>query len=205
MGFYLVPIASEGFNNFRYTYLRTGGQQLMQGDNTDVYRQISDTEFIYVNSFNTETKTAYNFSLENFEKEKLTYKITAARIQWNPKEKNYTLFEYTKRTVGPMGDKIEKVPEKKMKFKFEMSDAWGDDYTIVNTQADYMAYDPHKLSMEKVESAFTPEDRMGALELQNLSVFDGRNLLIHQLSSLGRLEAREERTVAALLGVEDKK
>ena len=56
MGFYLVPVASEGFNNFRYTYLRTGGKQLMQGDNTDVYRQISDTEFIYVNSFNTETK-----------------------------------------------------------------------------------------------------------------------------------------------------
>ena len=122
MGFYLVPIASEGFNNFRYTYLRTGGQQLMQGDNTDVYRQISDTEFIYVNSFNNETKTAYNFSLENFDKEKLTYKITAARIQWNPKEKNYTLFEYTKRTVGPMGDKIEKVPEKKMKFKFDLED-----------------------------------------------------------------------------------
>ena len=33
-----------------------------------------------------------------------------------------------------------------------------------------MAYDPHKLSMEKVASAFSPEDRMGALELQNLSV-----------------------------------
>ena len=122
MGFYLVPIASEGFNNFRYTYLRTGGQQLMQGDNTDVYRQISDTEFIYVNSFNTDTKTAYNFSLENCDKEKLTYKITASRIQWNPKENNYTLFEYTKRTVGPLGDKIEKAPEKKMKFKFDLED-----------------------------------------------------------------------------------
>jgi len=79
----------------------------------------------------------------------------------------------------------------------------GEDYTIVDTRADYMSYDPHKLSMEKVESAFTSEDRMGALEMQNLSVFDGRNLLIHQLSSLGRLEAREEKTVAALLGVKE--
>jgi lipopolysaccharide export system permease protein len=122
MGFYLVPIASEGFNNFRYTYLRSGGQQLMQGDNTDVYRQISDTEFIYVNSFNTETKTAFNFSLEKCNNEKLDYKITASRIQWNPKEKNYTLFEYTKRTVGPLGDIIEKAPEKKMKFKFDLED-----------------------------------------------------------------------------------
>ena len=81
----------------------------------------------------------------------------------------------------------------------------GEDYTILDTSAEYMSYDPHKLSMEKVESAFTPEDRMGALELQNLSVFDGRNLLVHQLSSLGRLEAREEKTVAALLGVKEEK
>jgi lipopolysaccharide export system permease protein len=122
MGFYLVPIASEGFNNFRYTYLRNGGKQLMQGDNTDVYRQISDTEFIYVNSFNTETKTAYNFSLEKCTHEKLEYKITASRIQWNPKEKNYTLFDYTKRTLGLLDDKIEKAPEKKMKFAFDLED-----------------------------------------------------------------------------------
>jgi lipopolysaccharide export system permease protein len=33
----------------------------MRGDNTDVYRQISDNEFIYVNSFNTESKTAFKF------------------------------------------------------------------------------------------------------------------------------------------------
>ncbi|HEX9152518.1 MAG TPA: LptF/LptG family permease, partial [Flavobacterium sp.] len=53
MGFFVVPAASEGFNNFRYTYLKTGGKEAMRGDDTDVYRQISDTEFIYVNSFNT--------------------------------------------------------------------------------------------------------------------------------------------------------
>lgn len=122
MGFFIVPVASEGFNNFRYTYLKSGGKEAMRGDNTDVYRQVSDNEFIYVNSFNNESKTAYNFSLERFNKEKLQYKITASRIQWNPKEKNYTLFDFTKRTVGTLGDKIEKAPEKKMKFGFELED-----------------------------------------------------------------------------------
>ena len=122
MGFFIVPRSSERFNNFRYTYLRGDGKQLMRGDNTDVYRQISDDEFIYVNSFNTETKMAFNFSLEKCNQEKLDYKITATRIQWNPKEKNYTLFDYTKRTVGPLGDKIEKASEKKMKFKFDLED-----------------------------------------------------------------------------------
>ncbi len=75
----------------------------------------------------------------------------------------------------------------------------GDDYSLCDTKADYMAYDPHKLSMEKVESAFTPEDRMGALEMQNLSVFDGRALLVHQLSAMGQLQGAQEKNVAELL------
>ncbi|TRX35224.1 LptF/LptG family permease [Flavobacterium restrictum] len=122
MGFYVVPVSSEGFNNFRYTYLRNGGKELMHGDNADVYRQISDTEFIYVNSYNSDSKMAFNFSLEKFKKEQLQYKITATRIKWNPKEKNYTLYDYTKRTLGEMGDVIEKAPEKKVKFSFDLED-----------------------------------------------------------------------------------
>lgn len=122
MGFFIVPASSEGFNSFRYTYLRNDGKQAMMGDNTDVYRQISDDEFIYVNSFNTESKTAFNFSLEKFKEEKLVHKITASRIKWNPKDSTYTLYDYTKRTVGKLGDKIEKVPEKKAKFIFDLED-----------------------------------------------------------------------------------
>ena len=59
----------------------------------------------------------------------------------------------------------------------------GDDYTIFSTSAPHMAYDPHKLSMEKVESLFSPEDRMGALEMQNLSVLDTRDFLIAHLDA----------------------
>ena len=122
MGFFIVPKASDGFNNFRYTYLRGGGKQAMRGDNTDVFRQISDSEFIYVNSFNTETKTAYNFSYEKFKGDQLSYKISASRIQWNPKSKNYTMYDYVKRTVGELGDKIEKADQKDAKFSFDLAD-----------------------------------------------------------------------------------
>ncbi|MBI5512973.1 MAG: argininosuccinate synthase [Deltaproteobacteria bacterium] len=65
----------------------------------------------------------------------------------------------------------------------------GEDYTLLDTRAVHMAYDPHKLSMEKVQSAFTPEDRIGALELQNLSVQDNRALLMHHLRSVAGLGA----------------
>ena len=122
MGFFIVPKSSEGFNNFRYTYLKTGGKAMMRGDDTDVYRQISEDEFIYVNSFNTESKTAFNFSLEKFKKDKLVYKISASRIKWNPKDSSYTLFDYNKRKVGEFGDIIESSAKKDTIFKFDLED-----------------------------------------------------------------------------------
>jgi argininosuccinate synthase len=57
----------------------------------------------------------------------------------------------------------------------------GDDYTIVSTEATLSAYDPDKLSMEKTASAFAPEDRIGALEMQTLAVADNRNMLFGYL------------------------
>ncbi len=121
MGFFLVPKASEGFKTFRYMYLIGNGREEMR-DNTDVYRQISDDEFIYVSNFNALSQTAFNFSLEKFKGDQLEYKISANRIKWNPKTKDYTMYGYTKRTVGDLDDYIEKLEEKKTKFDFELED-----------------------------------------------------------------------------------
>ena len=55
----------------------------------------------------------------------------------------------------------------------------GDDWTILETRAPHMSYAPDKLSMERVEdAAFSPEDRIGALEMQGLPVDDNRALLL---------------------------
>jgi argininosuccinate synthase len=82
----------------------------------------------------------------------------------------------------------------------------GDDYTLMSTKAEHMGYAPDKLSMEKVaEPAFTPEDRIGALELQNLSVADNRDLLLHHLKGVRRLAAAPAApSLGALLGSGDK-
>ncbi|HEX3771113.1 MAG TPA: argininosuccinate synthase [Polyangiaceae bacterium] len=61
----------------------------------------------------------------------------------------------------------------------------GDDYTILDTKAARSAYEPDKLSMERTASAFTPEDRVGALEMQSLGVLDNRALLLHVAKQLG--------------------
>ncbi|HRE91117.1 MAG TPA: argininosuccinate synthase [Myxococcota bacterium] len=75
----------------------------------------------------------------------------------------------------------------------------GDDYTILDTRAEHMSYHPEKLSMERVEDApFTPEDRIGALELQNLNVGDNRDLLLHHLNGVRRLTSGP--TLSGVLG-----
>jgi argininosuccinate synthase len=82
----------------------------------------------------------------------------------------------------------------------------GDDWSYLDTRALYMSYAPHKLSMERVEDpAFTPEDRIGALELQNLSVGDNRDLLLHHLDAVRALGASTQAPkLAALLGSDEK-
>jgi argininosuccinate synthase len=83
----------------------------------------------------------------------------------------------------------------------------GDDYSILRTEAEYMAYAPEKLSMERVaEPAFTPEDRIGALELQNLNVADNRAMLLHHLEAIRQLsgsQGSDGPRLAAMLGARE--
>jgi len=119
MGFFLVPKASKGFNDFRYTYLKNNAEIR---ENSNVFRQISDDEFIYVSNFNSVSKTAFNFTLEKFKGEKLDYKIFASRLKWNEKDSTYTMYGYQKRKVGSLNDILEKAEKKDTVFNFELED-----------------------------------------------------------------------------------
>lgn len=102
-GMYVVPWASKGFNDFKYTYLK-GKDKVAQAD--DIFRQINDNEYIYASSFRPETHTARDFILEHFEGNKLTYKITASRIRYNLKDSTYTLSNFDKRILGTRNDEL---------------------------------------------------------------------------------------------------
>ena len=54
----------------------------------------------------------------------------------------------------------------------------GEDYSLLDTRVPNAAYEPDKLSMEKTKSAFSPGDRIGALEVSGISVQDARDLLL---------------------------
>ncbi|CAN5577877.1 argininosuccinate synthase [soil metagenome] len=54
----------------------------------------------------------------------------------------------------------------------------GNDYSILNTVSPNLTYDPERLTMEKGEATFTPQDRIGQLTMRNNDIADTREKLI---------------------------
>jgi argininosuccinate synthase len=54
----------------------------------------------------------------------------------------------------------------------------GNDYSVVDTTSPNLTYKPERLTMEKGESTFSPQDRIGQLTMRNLDIEDTREKLI---------------------------
>ncbi|HEY2561710.1 MAG TPA: argininosuccinate synthase [Caldimonas sp.] len=54
----------------------------------------------------------------------------------------------------------------------------GNDYSILNTESPHLSYKPERLTMEKGESTFSPQDRIGQLTMRNLDIADTREKLL---------------------------
>ena len=54
----------------------------------------------------------------------------------------------------------------------------GNDYSILNTESPNLTFHPERLSMEKIESTFSPRDRIGQLTMRNLDIADTREKLL---------------------------
>ena len=67
----------------------------------------------------------------------------------------------------------------------------GNDYSILNTVSDNLTYMPQRLTMEKGDSVFSPEDRIGQLTMRNLDITDTREKLINYMST-GLLTAADD-------------
>ncbi len=54
----------------------------------------------------------------------------------------------------------------------------GNDYSLLDTTSPNLTYQPERLTMEKGESAFSPQDRIGQLTMRNLDIADTRDKLL---------------------------
>lgn len=119
MGMYLAPMASKGFNEFIFKYIKKGKNDRTQ---TNVYRQINDNDYIYVSYFNVKDKTGEKFTLEHFDGNRLAYKIKADKIVYNEEDSTYSLYRYLKRTITENGDLLDSQTKKDTTFSFDLED-----------------------------------------------------------------------------------
>ena len=119
LGLYLAPKASQGFNDFSYKYYKRGRSAT---ENSNVFRQINDHDFIYVSSFDAANKQGSNFTLEHVEDNELKYKINASSIKYMEDDTIYRLTNYVKRTVGEIEDELEILRRKDTLFSFDVED-----------------------------------------------------------------------------------
>jgi argininosuccinate synthase len=59
----------------------------------------------------------------------------------------------------------------------------GNDYSILDTSSPNLTYKPERLTMEKGESVFSPQDRIGQLTMRNLDISDTRDKLFTYVKS----------------------
>jgi lipopolysaccharide export system permease protein len=123
MGFFLVPKASKGFNDFRYENLKNNSKTR---ETSDVFRQIKKEgkieENIYVSNYNYLSQTGFNFTFEKFNDNVLVEKVTANRIRYDEKTKKYTLYGYNKIIVGETNDQIQTIDKIDLAYNFEPDD-----------------------------------------------------------------------------------
>ena len=118
-GMFIVPEKNKSFNEFQYKYL---SKNRKDRNLSNLYKKISENEYIYVSSFNPTRNQAYNFSYELFNKNKLLEKITARNIRWIENDSVFRLTDYFKRSFK---DNLEIIESRRIKdtiFNFNIND-----------------------------------------------------------------------------------
>jgi lipopolysaccharide export system permease protein len=92
---FLIPYTNKKMMAFEKIYIKNPYQYREK----DVHLQIQPGTFIYMESYNNKSNTGYKFSLEDFENNKLVYKLSADQIIWDSltgqwKVKNYFIRKF---------------------------------------------------------------------------------------------------------------
>ncbi len=96
LNLYIIPRANKTRVEFEYQYLKNNKPNYAR----NVHYQISPGEFVFVESFSSWNNTAYKFTLERIEDNKLVSKLSAESAVWDTtfngwRLKKYFIREYT--------------------------------------------------------------------------------------------------------------
>ncbi|HOZ50605.1 MAG TPA: LptF/LptG family permease [Chitinophagaceae bacterium] len=115
---YIIPKANKSRLQFEEKYL--WNKSYSKDDN--FHMRINPKEYIYLQSYNPESKTGYRFSYERIESTTITKKITADRCVYDSVKKEWKLFDAIERTNEGAKETMNKFPLTSRKINFSPSD-----------------------------------------------------------------------------------
>jgi lipopolysaccharide export system permease protein len=104
MNNFVIPHATKKRIQFEDQYIRNE----FHNRDRNIHKQILPGNYIYLESYSTETNTGYKFSIEKFNNGQLDYKLMAESITWDSLKNDWTIHNYYVREIKGMEEKITK-------------------------------------------------------------------------------------------------
>lgn len=115
-GMFIVPKSNQNFNEFISENIKSEEKR----KTSRLFKQINNSEYIYVSTYNPSRKRALNFTLENFDGNELRHKITASTIRWD--DSIFRLTNYVKRSIINEQEIIKRVTRLDTVLDFDIDD-----------------------------------------------------------------------------------
>lgn len=104
MNHFVVPSSSKTREKFEETYLRD--RNYKDKSIQDFSLQLNDSTYIFIQNYDLERNSGYNFSTEVYDGLQIKSKLTADNINWDKKDSTFTLLNWKKRKVFTDRDSI---------------------------------------------------------------------------------------------------
>ncbi|MCF8335300.1 MAG: LptF/LptG family permease [Bacteroidales bacterium] len=92
---YVIPHANERRLDFEYTYMKESPYRVER----DLHMQIDTGVYIYMRNYRPNVKRGHQFSMEEFENNKLKSKLMADNIQWDTTKNKWVVNNYYIRKI----------------------------------------------------------------------------------------------------------
>lgn len=92
LNLFVIPQSNKVRTAFENQYVKGSGSR--QSSSRNIHYQISEGEFVFVESFSSYNNTAYKFTLETIEDGKIKSKVSAERAQYDTLSGKWTLKNY---------------------------------------------------------------------------------------------------------------
>lgn len=104
---FLIPYTNRNMLDFKDKYV----SKRVKNKEGDMHVKVASDTYVYVETWNNNQKTGYNFTLEKMNFDGVYYKLMAQNIQWDSLKKNWTLNGYVKRYTYGMKELIMSGPK----------------------------------------------------------------------------------------------